>query len=112
MLLATVGRHFAIAHKTLLVVGRSQKENVQLAQLSRAGDVELELAYKPGPLSLLRGSYDPGMFMTAASITVRHSKAWQEKQVPVTLRRRGTSFREELVVDPISDPLLEDYRIA
>ena len=112
MLLATVGRHFALAHNTLLVVGRSEQENVQLSQMSQRGDVQLELAGQTGPLSILRGPSTPEICKTAAAITVRYSRFREEKQVRVTLRTQGTSGEEELIVDPIADHLLEGPRIV
>jgi tRNA U34 2-thiouridine synthase MnmA/TrmU len=112
MLLATVGRHFALDHKTLLVVGRSEKENLQISQLAQPGDVKLELAYNPGPVSLLRGPCTPDIVKRAASITVRYSKVRKKNQVTVVLRREGTFSTEELTVHSIPDQLIEDCRIV
>lgn len=112
MLLATVGRHFALDHKTLLVVGRSEKENLQISRLAQTGDVKLELAYNPGPLSLLRGPVTPDIIKRAASITVRYSKARQKNQVKVVVRKEGTLSTEELTADPIPDYLIEGSRIV
>jgi tRNA U34 2-thiouridine synthase MnmA/TrmU len=86
VLLTTVGRHLALGQKTRLVVGRFEKENEQIAQLSQAGDVQIELTDKPGPLSLLRGPCNPEMLKAAASITARYSKARGEQQVNVSCR--------------------------
>jgi tRNA U34 2-thiouridine synthase MnmA/TrmU len=112
VLLTTVGRHFALGQKTLLVIGRFEKENEQLARLSQAGDVRIELTDKPGPLSLLRGPCTPEMLKTAASITARYSKAREEQQVTVSHRTEGDSNTQELVVAPITDHLLDDYKIV
>ena len=111
MLLATVGRHFALDHETLLVVGRCEKENLQISQLAQTGDVTLELAYNPGPLSLLRGPITPDIVERAASITVRYSKARLENQVKVVVRKEGTLSKEELTVDPIPDHRIKDWQI-
>ena len=112
VLLTTVGRHFALGQKTLLVVGRFEKENEQLAQLSQAGDVQIELTDNPGPLSLLRGPCTPEILKAAASITARYSKAREEQQVKVSHRTEGDSHTQELVVAPITDHLLDDYKIV
>ncbi len=112
MLLATVGRHLALDTNTLLVVGRSEKENEQLAQLSQEGDVQLELADNPGPLCLLRGPRTPEILKVAASITVRYSKSRQEKQVKVILKTEGTAETETLIVDSMSEQLVKDYQIV
>lgn len=112
VLLTKVGRHFALAGGTLLVVGRLEEENKRIAQLSRRGDILLELSEKPGPLGLLRGPCSSEILKTAASITVRYSKAREEKQVKVTYREEGNCLTQVINVDPISEQALEVYRIT
>ncbi len=87
MLLTTLGRHFALAEKTLLVVGRDERENNRIAELAASADMELELVSIPGPLSLLRGPASPEIIRIAAAITAFCSKARNEKQVEVTYRK-------------------------
>ncbi len=111
LLLTKVGRHFALAGETLLIVGRFDEENKQIAQLSQRGDVLLELSENPGPLSLLRGHYTPEILKVAASITVRYSKAREDKQVKVSYREEGNHLAQVIRVDPISDQVLEVYRM-
>ena len=50
-----------------MIVGRFEEENEQIYRLSRNGDVQLELADNPGPLSILRGPYTEEMLRTAAA---------------------------------------------
>ena len=111
LLLAKVGRHFALAEETLLVVGRFERENNQIEQLSQRGDILLELSDSPGPLSLLRGPFTPEILEVAASVTVRYSKTREDKQVKVAYRKEGNHLTQETRVDPISDHDLENYRI-
>jgi len=112
LLLTKVGRHFALAEETLLVVGRFERENRQIEQLSRRGDILLELSENPGPLSLLRGPCTPTILKIAASITVRYSKAREDKRVEVAYREEGNHLTQEIRADPISDQDLENYRIG
>ena len=112
MLLTSLGRHFALAEKTLLVVGRFEKENVQIAQLGRQGDMLLELLDRPGPVSLLRGPRTQEIIRTAASITAYHSKAREEKQVEVSFSEVDSGLQEVLKADPLSEDALASYRIA
>jgi hypothetical protein len=112
LILTKVGRHFALTEETLLVVGRFEEENKQIAQRKRKGDMLLELSENPGPLSLLRGPLTPQILEIAASITVRYSKARKDKRVKVACREEGKHLTQEIRVDPISDQDLENYRIA
>ena len=112
VLLTKVGRYFALAERTLLVVGRLKEENERIAQLSQKGDILLELSEGPGPLGLLRGPITSEILKTAASITVRYSKAREKKQVEVAHREEGECLSQVIRVDPISDQDLKVYRIA
>jgi hypothetical protein len=112
MLLTTLGRHFALGEKTLLVVGRDERENSRIAQLGRKDDGELELVSLPGPLSLLRGPADPESIQLAAAITAFCSKARSERQVEVTYRKAGSTGGEIIRVDPLSEAAVASYRIA
>jgi hypothetical protein len=112
VLLTRVGRYFKLAGGINLVVGRFEGENEQIAQLSRGGDILLELSENPGPLSLLRGAFTPEILQTAAAITVRYSKAREDKQVKVVYREKDNHLTQTIRVDPISDQDLENYRIG
>lgn len=112
MLLTTLGRHFALAEKTLLVVGRDERENNQIALLGRSEDSELELVSIPGPLSLLRGPASPEVIRIAAAITAFCSKARNEKQVEVIHRKAGSTCGEVIRVDPLPEDALALYRIG
>jgi len=111
VLLTKVGRYFALAERTLLVVGRLKEENERIAQLSKRGDILLELSEWPGPLALLRGPCTPEILEIAASIMVRYSKARKEMQVNVTYREEGNHLTHVIEIDPISDQALQIYRI-
>lgn len=112
MLLTTLGRHFAVAEKTLLVVGRDERDNNRIAALATSDDLELELVSLPGPLSLLRGPASPEIVRLAAAITVFCSKARNQRGVEVTCRKSGSSGGEIIRVDPLTEDALAFYRIA
>lgn len=112
MLLTTLGRHFAVGEKTLLVVGRDERENDRIAQLGREDDYEVELVSLPGPLSLLRGPANQDIIETAAAITAFCSKARHERQVEVTCRKAGSAGGEVIRVDPLPEAALASYRIS
>jgi tRNA U34 2-thiouridine synthase MnmA/TrmU len=112
MLLTTLGRHFALGEKTLLVVGRDERENNRIAELERKDDIELELVSLPGPLSLLRGPASPEIIRIAAAITAFCSKARHARQVEVTCRNAGSAGGEVIRVDPLPEEALASYRIS
>jgi tRNA U34 2-thiouridine synthase MnmA/TrmU len=112
MLMTTLGRHFALGEKTLLVVGRDERENGRIAQLGRNDDLELELVSLPGPLSLLRGPAGPEIIQLAAAITAFCSKARRERQVEVIHRKAGSTGGEVIRVDPLPEEALAPYRLA
>ena len=47
------GRHF-IQDKTKIIVGRNEKENKAIKKLAKRGDILIEMANYPGPLTLVR----------------------------------------------------------
>ena len=112
MLLTTLGRHFALGEKTLLVVGRDERDNKRIAELATSADTELELVSIPGPLSLLRGPASPEIIRIAAAITAFCSKARHEKGVAVTCRKAGRTDGEVIRVDPLTEDALAFYRIV
>jgi len=111
ILLAKVGRHFVLDGGALLVVGRLEAENQEIAKLGRRGDIMLELSKHPGPLSLLRGPCTKETLETAAAITVRYSKVREEKQIEIAYREEGKHLVQVIRVDPVSDLALQAYRI-
>jgi len=112
MLLTTLGRHFALGEKTLLIVGRDERDNNRLAELAGKEDIELELVRLPGPLSLLRGPVSPEIIKIAAAITSSCSKARNEKQVEVIYRKAGCTEGEVIRIDPLPEGVIASYRIA
>jgi tRNA-uridine 2-sulfurtransferase len=111
ILLTKVGRYFVLAGDALLVVGRLEAENHEIAKLSRKGDILLELSKHPGPLSLLRGPCTKETLETAAAITVRYSRVQGGEQVEVAYREEGELLAQVIRVNPISDQAIQAYMI-
>ena len=57
-----IGRHFRLAEKTRLIVGRNKEENERLAGLSRADGLLLKPLSFVGPSGLLIGETDEGRY--------------------------------------------------
>jgi len=88
--LLKLGRHFRIDERTKVVIGRDEEENPKILSLARNGDRLLELAMVPGPLTLLRGDITDTNIQSAAALTVRYSKARNEKEVRVLVKSPGS----------------------
>lgn len=77
--LLKVGRHFRLSNNARLMVGRNEKENNQLNDFCRDGDVLLEPLNIPGPTGLVKGEVSEEDFRICASIIARYcSKAPME----------------------------------
>ncbi len=84
------GRHFWTQGQSWIVVARREEENKRLAAAARPDDYLLRLASFPGPLTLVRPGSDAGEALkVAAALTARYSKARDEEEVEVVVRRDG-----------------------
>ena len=109
--LLKVGRHFRLSPSVKLVVGRNEEENQKIETFSQGGDLMLNILHHPGPLSLLRGISDPSEIKTAASITVRYSKAKDLDKVEVVCNKAGEEFQQRIFVSSISDGKIRELMI-
>jgi tRNA U34 2-thiouridine synthase MnmA/TrmU len=87
--LLKVGRHFRLAPRTKLVVGRNKKENDIITSLSRESDLVLQVENIPGPTVLITGEVSPEQEALALSIIASYSDAKEDQVVEVTMVRRG-----------------------
>jgi tRNA U34 2-thiouridine synthase MnmA/TrmU len=69
-----IGRHFRLAEKTKLIVGRNKEENERLAGLSRADGLLLKPLSFVGPSGLLIGETGEGVINISANIIASHAK--------------------------------------
>ena len=103
--LLKVGRHLRLGPDTMLVVGRNQEENDVVAELAREGDVFVEAATHPGPLSLLRGKVSDADIELAGAITARYGKAsgLPEAEILVRAHDEGRDAGRRIDVVPATD---------
>lgn len=73
--LLKAGRHFRLAPSAKAVVGRDRDDNDRILSLAREEDLLMEVATRPGPVTLLRGSATDDNIALAAALTVRYGKA-------------------------------------
>ncbi len=108
--LLRVGRHFRLSPVCKLVVGRNRSENERILSLASKNDLLLRVPGVGSPVSLLSGTPSDAEIMLSASITARYSDAKSLKRVEVLVY----NIKEDLYrleVEPVGNPLLEDYRI-
>jgi tRNA-uridine 2-sulfurtransferase len=109
--LLKVGRHFRLSASLKLVVGRNEEDNQKIGTFSQEGDLMFNILDHPGPLSLLRGKGDPSEIETAASITVRYSKAKDLDKVEVVCNKAGEELQERIFVSSISEGKVRELMI-
>lgn len=107
--LLRVGRHFRLAEKCKLVIGRNEEENEVISSLSKKGDVILEVKNVGSPIGLLRGDASQDDIELAASITARYSDAKNQKNIKVNIKTGSQSW--DISVCPIDNGILDRYRI-
>jgi tRNA U34 2-thiouridine synthase MnmA/TrmU len=73
--LLRIGRHFRIAPRTKLIVGRDEAENNLLEKQIQAGEATVHWLEGGGPLGVLMGEVDERVLETAAKIVLRYTKA-------------------------------------
>jgi tRNA-specific 2-thiouridylase len=109
--LLNVGRHFRLAPKAKLVVGRDKTENSRLSNLAMAGDILLDAKEIPGPIALLRteGATD-GLIRSASSIVLRYSDG-NGRENAVLCWRYLQDACSEVRVSPATETTLGNMRI-
>ncbi|MDD5432547.1 MAG: tRNA 4-thiouridine(8) synthase ThiI [Candidatus Omnitrophica bacterium] len=106
------GRHFRISEKTKLVVGRDEKENLELEKLVESNDY---LFYPneslAGPTSLARGLLNEELIKLSCQITCYHCDLAGNAQAEILYRKGAKGEIKSLVVERISKDKLEALRI-
>ena len=112
--LLKIGRHFRLSESVRMVVGRDEKENEAVEALAREGDLLMDAAEHPGPVTLVRGLASDEQLAIAASITVRYGKAVGMPSAKVRFMRPGTERETVKMTDaaPAGHELLEELRTA
>jgi hypothetical protein len=108
--LLKVGRHFRLAPRVKLAVGRNQKENERILGLVQEGDFVLDAVDIPGPTSLVRGPAGEDELATAVAITARYGKGSAMPLCPV--RVTGGNDSRVLEVPPANEELLDRLRVG
>lgn len=110
--LLKLGRHFRLAKRARLIVGRSQDENETLHSLAGEEDLLFRTEGVVGPTSLLRGIYNDELVSLAAAITARYSDIDGMPMVKVGFCKGKASFNHSLLVRPIENKDLDNLRVG
>ncbi|MDR1160513.1 MAG: tRNA 4-thiouridine(8) synthase ThiI [Syntrophomonadaceae bacterium] len=104
-----VGRHFALDHDTLLIVGRNHEENLAIENLVRSDDLLIKVADHPGPSAILRaqnsrsdflGDFNGQIIDFSAAIVARYSDAKNQAQAQVQIVKGGVT--ELIYIEPLT----------
>jgi tRNA U34 2-thiouridine synthase MnmA/TrmU len=87
--LLKLGRHFRIASRTKLVVGRNKKENEAIHASSGDNDLVLTPVSVPGPTVLILGDVSDTSLELAAAITVAYSDVENREQCEIRVMGKG-----------------------
>jgi len=105
--LLKIGRHFRFDEKTKLIVGRNENENEKIKALELPDDVLLEAKDFVGPTSLLRGTAENHMEISA-SITLRYSDSKNKRGIIITHKN---GIKSEIPVMPSQESSYLRFRI-
>jgi tRNA U34 2-thiouridine synthase MnmA/TrmU len=83
--LLLVGRHFRLAEKIKLIVGRNKDDNQSLEETAGPRDMVLKVADVPGPTGLLPDNANEEQIRYSAEICARYSDASEGRAVAVQI---------------------------
>ncbi len=106
-----LGRHFRIADRVKLIVGRDQRENETLSGFSE-GRIQLDPVDVPGPTSLIEGSPTEEQLTLCGAIAARYCD--HESDRPLRLRVARGNSSDILMVRPLekTDARIGAWRIG
>jgi tRNA U34 2-thiouridine synthase MnmA/TrmU len=107
--LLRVGRHFRLPGGLKAVVGRDEKENLQIRAYAEERDVLLDVVGHGSPLVTIGADADTEALVQAASLCARYSDAKHLPMVSVAVLRNGERFQFE--VPPAGRETVESLRI-
>jgi tRNA-specific 2-thiouridylase len=109
--LLKIGRHFRIPSGQKIIAGRNEEENHKLLAAAVEEDFKFSAEEYGSPLVLLRKSRASQAMEHAAAICARYSSGRHQEKVSVRYWLDSEEPVIRLLVAPLSDHLLEKYRI-
>lgn len=124
ILLLKVGRHFRLSDNCKLIVGRNNKENKAIFNLSKEKDLLMEAKDAPSPIGLLRGEVTPEDVNLGLRITARYADKItiginkdkgglirEDKGIRMEYWGGGNENRSMVEVSPLNEQEIKDKRI-
>lgn len=107
------GRHFITDDKTKIIVTRTAEEGENIKELLNKNDIMFLTSKYNGAMVIIPEGNVPteNDIITACRIAVRYSKGKDENKVEVKFGRVSTDFKNERIVDCITQEELDKYNI-
>lgn len=109
--LLKVGRHFRLSANAKLVVGRDEKENERLINLTKDGDYLFMPAEIAGPTVLGRGTFNPELIELSGNIISRYCDLDGKVTAEIIYSKIPEPEKKALKASPINETALFSLRI-
>jgi len=107
--LLRLGRHFRLDDKTKIVVGKNERDNNAIIQLSSPDNIILEARGTGSPITLVIGRHDENLIKLAAAITARYCDAKNEPEVDITCK--NGEITSVITIIPADQNIIDKYQI-
>ncbi|MBI4682899.1 MAG: hypothetical protein HY757_07350 [Nitrospirae bacterium] len=104
-----VGRHFRYSPECKIIIGRNKDENEAIKSLSDSDDYIFSVIGYGSPSAVILGKATDDAIAFAASLCARYSDAKKLPEATVLVTKGDACYN--LIVQPASDDVLEQYRI-
>lgn len=108
--LLKVGRHFRVAPRAKVIVGRNEAENTVLEGAVQQGEATVRWLEGGSPLGVVTGSVDDSVLADAARIVLRYTKAEAGRECAMNITVDGAE-RVMRVVNSFDEQRIEEFRI-
>ena len=108
--LLRIGRHFRVAPRTKVVVGRDEAENNLLEKNVQAGEATVRWLEGGGPLGFIMGKVDDAALETSAKIVLRYTRAEPGMNCSVKAVIDGIE-RFITIANTFDEQKIEEFRI-
>jgi tRNA U34 2-thiouridine synthase MnmA/TrmU len=108
--LLRLGRHFRLAPRTKLIVGRDEAENNLLEKNLQAGEATVRWLDGGGPLGVIMGEVDNAALENAARIVLRYTRAEPGADCSIKAVIDGSEMFMT-IANTFDEPKVEEFRI-
>jgi len=107
--LLALGRHFRLAERARLVVGRNQEENLIIEGARDLYELLIKIEGLAGPSAVLSYTASPDEIMLAAAVCARYADSTGQEEVSVRVRSAREMWRVR--VRPAPDSLCRQLAV-